>query len=216
MNNFSCNNYNRPQMRPGCGCARPEVKPDMKPGCGCGRPEVKPDMRPDCGCGRPEVKPDMRPDCGCPRPGNRPDMRPGMQPGCGRPGMRPDMKPDCGCSQPQIRPERPCMRPEPRREARSEMRSGCGCQDNRPDQAELLNFINEVSFAVNDILLYLDTHPCDEEALAFYRENVAKRNAALKKYAKFFSPLTVDTADDAASDSWTWVTSPWPWEGGIF
>ena len=34
----------------------------------------------------------------------------------------------------------------------------------------LLNRINEVSFAVNDILLYLDTHPKCKEGLAFYQE----------------------------------------------
>lgn len=34
----------------------------------------------------------------------------------------------------------------------------------------LLQQINEVSFAVNDILLYLDTHPDDEKALAFFED----------------------------------------------
>ena len=33
---------------------------------------------------------------------------------------------------------------------------------------KLMNRINEVSFAVNDVLLYLDTHPCCEEAISFY------------------------------------------------
>ena len=33
---------------------------------------------------------------------------------------------------------------------------------------QLLNMVNEVSFAVDDIKLYLDTHPEDEEALAFF------------------------------------------------
>ena len=32
---------------------------------------------------------------------------------------------------------------------------------------QLLQWINEVSFAVTDISLYLDTHPDDKEALAF-------------------------------------------------
>ena len=32
---------------------------------------------------------------------------------------------------------------------------------------KLMNRINEVSFAVNDVLLYLDTHPCCEEAISF-------------------------------------------------
>lgn len=29
-------------------------------------------------------------------------------------------------------------------------------------RADLLNHINEVSFAVDNVKLYLDTHPCDE------------------------------------------------------
>ena len=32
-------------------------------------------------------------------------------------------------------------------------------------QKQLLQWINMVSFAVNDITLYLDTHPDEEEAL---------------------------------------------------
>jgi spore coat protein JB len=79
---------------------------------------------------------------------------------------------------------------------------------------QLLGSINEVSFAVEDILLYLDTHPYDCEALDFYRENVEKRTEALKIYAQQFGPLTIDTGNDAKSDSWEWVMQPWPWEGG--
>jgi spore coat protein JB len=84
--------------------------------------------------------------------------------------------------------------------------------NGKPNKEQLLQLINEVSFAVNDIILYLDTHPCDEKALAFYREKVAIRNEALKEYAACFGPLTIDTADDTCSDSWEWVMQPWPWE----
>jgi len=77
-----------------------------------------------------------------------------------------------------------------------------------------LQHINEVSFAVNDILLYLDTHPCDQEALSFYRENVRERDKALKEYAKNYGPLTVDTAAYNDSDKWEWVMQPFPWEKG--
>lgn len=81
-------------------------------------------------------------------------------------------------------------------------------------RAQLLNFINEVSFAKDDMLLYLDTHPCDKKALAFCRKQVELRNKALKEYAKHYGPLTIDCTDDVASDSWEWVMQPWPWEGG--
>ena len=41
-----------------------------------------------------------------------------------------------------------------------------------------------------------------------------RRVAALKEYAKYYGPLTIDTADDEASESFLWVETPWPWEGG--
>lgn len=75
-------------------------------------------------------------------------------------------------------------------------------------------YINEVSFAVNDMVLYLDTHPCDEKALAFCKEHVKKRDKALREYAALYGPLTIDTTDDVKSKSWEWVMQPWPWERG--
>lgn len=78
---------------------------------------------------------------------------------------------------------------------------------------ELLNTINEVSFAVNDITLYLDTHPEDQEAMEFFREKVMMRKEAMEEYARRFCPLTIDTADDDCSRRWEWVMQPWPWEG---
>lgn len=79
---------------------------------------------------------------------------------------------------------------------------------------ELFNTINEISFAVNDMVLYLDTHPEDEAAISYFREKVMKRNEALKEYAAKYGPLTIDTADDSQSCRWDWVLQPWPWEGG--
>jgi len=78
---------------------------------------------------------------------------------------------------------------------------------------QLLQYINEVSFVVSDMLLYMDTHPEDQKALAYCKEHIAMRKQALKEYARLYGPLTIDTADDAASDSWAWVCTPWPWEG---
>lgn len=79
---------------------------------------------------------------------------------------------------------------------------------------QLLSYIDEVSFAVYETLLFLDTHPDDQNALRFFREHNRKRNQALKKYAEMYGPLTISTADDTASTSWEWMSQPWPWEGG--
>ena len=84
---------------------------------------------------------------------------------------------------------------------------------NQNQQREmLLKKINEVSFAVDDILLFLDTHPDCQEALDFYRQNVAIRKGALSEYARLYGPLTIDTADDSCSRSWEWIQQPFPWE----
>lgn len=90
------------------------------------------------------------------------------------------------------------------------------CEPNRSPQSrqQLLRFINEISFAVVDTLLYLDTHPNDLDALEFFRIHNRKRNAALREYEQRFGPLTIETADDSVSRSWEWMQQPWPWEGG--
>ncbi|MFR8171145.1 MAG: spore coat protein CotJB [Marvinbryantia sp.] len=79
-------------------------------------------------------------------------------------------------------------------------------------QMQLLNCINEVSFAVDDILLYLDTHPDDCAALAYSREMIATRREAMAVYARRFAPLTIDCTNDTESCRWEWVMQPWPWE----
>lgn len=79
---------------------------------------------------------------------------------------------------------------------------------------ELMEHINEVSFAVDDVKLYLDTHPCDEDALSYFKEYSRKRNEALKEYAEKYGPLTVDTAMYSCNDNWNWIDEPWPWQEG--
>lgn len=79
---------------------------------------------------------------------------------------------------------------------------------------DLLNQINEISFAVYDTLLYLDTHPEDQEALEYYREMQSKRNAAAAEYGERFGPLTIDCSSATANNCWQWAQQPWPWERG--
>ena len=81
-------------------------------------------------------------------------------------------------------------------------------------QKELLNLINEVSFAVVELTLFLDTHPDNEQAMACLKEHSETRNRALQEYAADYGPLTLDTASENCSRRWEWVMQPWPWEGG--
>ena len=96
------------------------------------------------------------------------------------------------------------MNNRPRMEMQTDKNMECK-RRQQPDKKSLLNEINECSFAVNDMLLYLDTHPCDEAALSYFMEHKNRRVAALKEYAKYYGPLTIDTADDEASESFLWA-----------
>ena len=60
---------------------------------------------------------------------------------------------------------------------------------NCTSKKELLQFIDQVSFAIDDLLLFLDTHPKEKRALEYYSELSARRNELLEKYAKFYGPL---------------------------
>ena len=50
--------------------------------------------------------------------------------------------------------------------------------EQKPCRRDLLDWINKVSFAMDDILLFLDTHPCNQEALACFEDYKKQRNQA--------------------------------------
>jgi spore coat protein JB len=83
----------------------------------------------------------------------------------------------------------------------------------QPTRQQMLDWVDMVSFAVQDVNLYLDTHPTDPEALAYFQEYSRLRNQALEDYASMYGPLTIDTAR-VCQQQWEWVNDPWPWEGG--
>lgn len=80
------------------------------------------------------------------------------------------------------------------------------------ERSRLYHWINVVSFALNDIVLYLDTHPYDKEALEYFNHFQGLRNQALEEYAANYGPLTLDSS--AHYPHWAWALDPFPWEGG--
>ncbi len=78
------------------------------------------------------------------------------------------------------------------------------------DSDKLLLYIDTVSFAINDVVLYLDTHPNDMVALEYYEHYKQARQQAIKDYTTYFGPLTSDMVN--IKNGWAWVETPWPWE----
>lgn len=79
------------------------------------------------------------------------------------------------------------------------------------ERAQLIQSINEVSFYLDELRLFLDTHPCNPQALTAYNEYAAKRHGLVKQYVSQFGPLSF--YDVTQCNYWQWVTYPWPWEG---
>lgn len=78
------------------------------------------------------------------------------------------------------------------------------------DRERLLKRVQVCDFALNDAALFLDTHPDDQDALAFYKKHLEMREAAAKEFTDKFGPLT--KADHDGGSRWTWVDGPWPWQ----
>lgn len=89
----------------------------------------------------------------------------------------------------------------------------------RVDKREqLLRQIYEASFVLDDIRLYMDTHPKDVQGLSLLKETVQKRKMLLKEFAMEYYPLTMDCMADIYhahpdTDCYCWQEGPMPWEG---
>lgn len=73
-----------------------------------------------------------------------------------------------------------------------------------------LRQIQMYSFALDDTGLFLDTHPTNKAALAFFEDTQKKYVEAVAAYEAQFGPLTAKETD--TENGWAWVETPWPWE----
>ena len=82
--------------------------------------------------------------------------------------------------------------------------------NGRYDNCDLLTELDAVSFSLLEIMMYLDTHPNDADALA-EKARYAEANARLRRrYEETNGPLTA--ASSGNSDCWEWIKDPWPWD----
>ena len=77
---------------------------------------------------------------------------------------------------------------------------------------EYLHEVDMAGFALDDVVLYLDTHPGDTEAMKYYQMAREKYRQAVEVYTAQVGPLFM--ADVPESCTFSWVDEPWPWEGG--
>ena len=66
-----------------------------------------------------------------------------------------------------------------------------------------------LGFAINELGLYLDTHPDDSEALTLYTRYVQLFQEGRSRYEYMYGPLQQTAVTEAG---YTWLNDPWPWE----
>ena len=70
--------------------------------------------------------------------------------------------------------------------------------------------IMAIDFVVDELELYLDTHADDAEAFALYQTMLALQQDARERYVRRCGPIR--QSDMLGSESYTWLSGPWPWE----
>ena len=73
-------------------------------------------------------------------------------------------------------------------------------------QAQMMLQIMTVSFVLDDLRLYMDTHPSETAPADLKKELVSRRKQLLLQFAQNHYPLTADCEG-------CWQEGPMPWEG---
>ena len=72
--------------------------------------------------------------------------------------------------------------------------------------------IGAYKFALYDLGLYLDSHPCDEKAMQLCQVYQARLHQLIDEYEQHYGKYVNTMAD--VQENWTeWVKDPWPWDG---
>ena len=78
------------------------------------------------------------------------------------------------------------------------------------ERERMLQEIRKLSFAIQEVTLYLDGHANDAEALAYYQLHRDQKAQAVAAYEEKYGPL--NSSGNLDSQCWKWATTPWPWE----
>lgn len=90
--------------------------------------------------------------------------------------------------------------------------------DPKDEREVLMKKIQEISFFLDDMRLFMDTHPDNQNGLELLKNAVQTRKELLKKFALQFYPLTMDCmaeiyTENPSKDCYCWKEGPMPWEG---
>lgn len=88
------------------------------------------------------------------------------------------------------------------------MGNNCNCMNS--EKEDLLREIQECTFYVIELALYLDINPEDQRALCLHNKHANHLRKITDKYESMFGPLSIN----CPCNRWRWLEEPWPWEKG--
>jgi len=81
------------------------------------------------------------------------------------------------------------------------------------EQQKMLLKLQELDFIINDLNLYLDVYPNDKKIYETFKKYCLEYDILKKRYYEKYQvlELTNDT-----KNKYTWISAPWPWDGGYY
>ena len=83
---------------------------------------------------------------------------------------------------------------------------------NCEEQRSMLIKVQEMQFVALELNLYLDTHPCDKDALNDFNCAVEMLKEYKEAYEQAYGPLLNFGMSGFVKETWQWLDSPWPWQ----
>ena len=84
-------------------------------------------------------------------------------------------------------------------------------------RCEMMKRISAYQFALYDLALFQDSHPCDHAAMQLRKMYQEKLKKLVNEYEQHYGPLVL-THQDVEESWYEWVSDPWPWDnskGGV-
>jgi len=78
------------------------------------------------------------------------------------------------------------------------------------NKMELLKQIVASEFMKQDLHLFLNTHPMDQDAIAKYNFYVMETRGLRESYEMNYGMLS--ETNSLSPYPWQWINNPWPWE----
>ena len=79
-------------------------------------------------------------------------------------------------------------------------------------EERMLHDIGIADFVLTDLMLYLDTHPTDQNAMEYFNHYTRIKTQMEREFSREYYPLRKDLAE--SNKEWRWGNAPLPCEGG--